>query len=147
MHKTKSCPGFLPSICFLFVSVLALSGCSTRYDEPMTYKEAVRKTGHSSFPTGSSIIYFASFSGGQARAEYIRFDAPVDECLQYVRSSSDSTNFITAAGDVRYSKTYFDSLPWFDIESIETGMYYSVGWRMTYYVDTKRGRLYTARTD
>jgi hypothetical protein len=63
-----------------------LSSCGPdyreRHDEPMTLNEALSAKIDFPFPHGARNIQFAAYSDWQMYQKLIRFEAPVQECVQ-----------------------------------------------------------------
>lgn len=146
---------------------LFLTACSRgpeykkRYDTPLTYAQAIReKDIHIPLPASSHNINYAMYADWQAYQQFVRFEAPVEDCIRYIdlvlewddkihkRKSSYPRLTVTGASPLD-GDSMMGSIPWFDVNKIRHGIYTGKASSHTpeIWVDTDRGIFYFYETD
>lgn len=110
-----------------------------------------------SLPETATNIQYAVWSLWQASQTFVRFDAPVSDCLEHAMTilrpyaqrpsvSIASTNVIGPLPAPFVVSPTDSTVPWFDLPSFTAGMLFDVGGERapTVWVDTNRGCFYYA---
>ena len=131
-----------------------------RYEKPMTYDEAVKgKHLRFPFPKSAHHIQYALYGDWQAYDCRVRFEAPVQDCLDhmatviawndqpYHRKSDYPRTEVTRVDPV--GAGYLEEIPWFDVDAIHHGIALgkSASHTPRIWVDTDRGVFYFAESD
>lgn len=129
---------------------------------PMTHENAIAVS-PIPLPESASNIYIATYRHWIALSQYVRFDAPVSDCISHVHVV---TNHLRNNKDLRTTIEYTTgspleerftpygfkrgALPWFDVTNIAEGIKtfkHRRSWDAEMWIDKGRGRFYYALSD
>ena len=151
---------------FSIVVLLAcLASCGPDYkkcfDTPLPYAQAIKeKDIDFPLPPSSHNINYAMYADWQAYQRFVRFEAPVEDCIRHIdaviawhnkmnkRTSSYPRAEVTSVRPCGGDKT-MGPTPWFDVDRIKRGLYMGEDSSHTpqIWVDRDRGVFYYYETD
>lgn len=142
LWRPKHIVGALTLLTLLTLIFLAYKGGSMdyqqRFDVPLTYQQAVSEEKIDfPFPASSRQIYSASYADWQVAGMFVRFEAPVEECLSHLEkvkawfNSRHGSRMIWEKDAINSSslptttlrETRIGPLPWFDVHHIRNGIH------------------------
>lgn len=105
-----------------------------RYDDPLTYSQAMKETDIDfPLPTSSSEIYHGVYADWQAYTRIVRFTAPVEDCISHVDRVIEWNNGIHGRKSSlprvevshvdRQGAGWLEPAGWFTPETITNGLY------------------------
>jgi dienelactone hydrolase len=109
-------------------------------------------------PDSATRIQYAAWSQGVGYEVYVRFEAPISDCLEHAtnvlqpyakQSGSSIVSWAAASPPEDFPKSEAFDLQWFDISRFARGVVFSLGnhWGPVVWVDTSRQCFYFIDTD